>query len=101
MFWTLNAKEFKNMLTQEDFILLDIRTDLERGKYWIIDKNQINVDIYNPQAWEKIMKLDKEKKYLIYCAHWNRSLIVLDFMKNNWFSEAYDLSWWFEAWGKN
>ncbi|MDD3302810.1 MAG: rhodanese-like domain-containing protein [Candidatus Gracilibacteria bacterium] len=91
MFKTLSNVEFKRELENGDCILIDVRTDGERIKFGKISENQLNIDIYNPKATEQILALDKKKKYLIYCWHGNRSLVVLNFMKQNGFSWACDL----------
>lgn len=98
MFKTLSNVEFKRELENWDCILIDVRTDGERIKFWKISENQLNIDIYNPKATEQILALDKKKKYLIYCWHGNRSLVVLNFMKQNWFSWACDLERWIVNW---
>jgi len=98
MFKTLSNVEFKRELESWDCILIDVRTDGERIKFWKISENQLNMDIYNPKATEQILALDKKKKYLIYCWHGNRSLVVLNFMKQNWFSWACDLERWIVNW---
>lgn len=101
MFKTLSKKEFTEELKKWDCILIDVRTDKERSIFWIIKEDQLNMDVYNPKITEQILALDKNNKYLIYCWHGNRSLTVLNFMKENWFSWVCDLEWWIENWKNN
>jgi rhodanese-related sulfurtransferase len=92
--------DFKKELSNSWVILIDVRTPGELVKYWKISENQINIDINNENFPEKIEKLDKTKKYLIYCWHGNRSSVARDYMKSKWFSYVKDLKWWIDAWEK-
>lgn len=96
MFKTLSKEEFKKELENPENILIDVRTDRERERFWSIQDKQLSMDVYNPRITEDILKLDKSKKYLIYCRHWNRSVSVMNFMEQNWFSWVCELSWGIE-----
>ncbi len=100
MFKTLKKEQFKEELDKWDAILIDVRTDNERKTFGQIQDKQLNMDIYNPKVVEQILALDKSKKYLIYCWHWNRSLSVMDFMKWNWFSRVCELGGGINAWNR-
>lgn len=100
MFKSLTKEEFKNELANPDVILIDVRTDKERKIFWQIQENQLNLDFYNPSITSQILNLDKQKKYLIYCRHWNRSQVVMNFMKDNWFKWWCDLEGWINNWNK-
>jgi rhodanese-related sulfurtransferase len=69
MFKTLTKDEFKKYLENDEFILVDIRTDREREIYGQIQDKQINIDFYCPKIKTNILALVKSKKYLIYCWH--------------------------------
>ncbi len=100
MFKTLKKEQFKEELDKWDAILIDVRTDNERTRFWNIQDKQLNMDVYNPKITEQILALDKSKKYLIYCQHGNRSLSVMNFMKWNWFSWVCELAWGINAWNR-
>lgn len=100
MFKTLSKKEFREELDKWDKILIDVRTDNERIRFGKIQDKQLNLDVYNPKITEQILSLDKKNKYLIYCWHGNRSLTVMNFMKENWFSWVCELDWGIENWNR-
>lgn len=100
MFKTLSKEEFKKELEDKNIVLIDVRTDRERERFWSISEKQLNMDIYNPKVAEDILALDKGKKYLIYCWHGNRSLTVMNFMQQNWFKWVCELDGGIENWNK-
>ncbi len=97
-FEQIDKEEFKKELEMWDKILLDVRTKQELIQFGKISENQINIDVYSQNAWEEILKLDKNIKYLVYCWHWNRSVSVRNFMQQNWFVWVKDLRWWINVW---
>lgn len=100
MFKTLSKEEFKKELKKPEIILIDVRTEKERKMFWQIQEKELNMDFYNPNIAKDLLALDKSKKYLIYCWHWNRSKSVIDYLKQNWFTYACDLEWWINNWNK-
>ena len=99
-FETLNKQDFKTELENTDTILIDIRTAEELTKYWIISENQKHIVYWTPDFQTELNKLDKSKKYLIYCWHGARSNITKQIMKDNWFSYVKDLDWGIDEWNK-
>jgi rhodanese-related sulfurtransferase len=99
-FTQLSVNDFKKELSNSWIVLIDVRTKDELKKYWIISNNQLHIDINENDFPEKISKLDKTKKYLIYCWHGNRSSVARDYMKSQGFSYVKDLKWWIDAWEK-
>ena len=105
-FWWKNnfsqifLNEFKEELKNKEVVLLDVRTPEELKKFWKIRENQLLIDINSSDFEEKIKKLDKNKKYLIYCWHWNRSRVAREYMKKLWFKYLKDLYGWIDAWLK-
>ena len=97
-FSQISVSEFKKEMENPEIILIDVRTPWELPTYWKIRENQKLIDINNNNFAEKINKLDKSKKYLVYCFHWNRSVTAREFMRKNWFSYIKDLKWWIDAW---
>lgn len=93
-------EDFSNLLWKEETLLLDVRTKQEQLLYWVISDKQIHIDISLREAGDKILELDKNKHYLIYCWHGVRSQSVLEYMKNNWFTQLNDLAGWIDAWNK-
>jgi len=97
-FAQISVSDFKNEIENEEVILLDVRTLGELPKYGKIRGNQILIDINLSSFASEIWKLDKSKKYLVYCWHGNRSVVARDFMKREWFMYVKDLEWWIDKW---
>ena len=77
----LSRTNFQNKLESREYTLLDVRTAHEQLIYGVILKDQLHIDIYAPDALQKIQKLPKEGKYLVYCFHGNRSQYVVKVME--------------------
>jgi len=91
---------FKTELAKNDSIVIDLRTTKELEKTWIISWAK-QIDYYASDFKDKLNSLDKNKKYLIYCASGWRSGQTLWLMKNLWFTNVYELRWWMNGWLRN
>ncbi len=96
-FRSIEKDEFLNKINSKEYITIDIRTLQEVQMYWDIPWTDMRLDFYQPSFPQEIIKLDKTKKYLIYCWHWNRTHYLKEFMKNHWFIEVLDLYWWIDS----
>ncbi|MCH7850677.1 MAG: rhodanese-like domain-containing protein [Nanoarchaeota archaeon] len=87
---SINNTDFKEKLDSGDYILIDLRTPEETatGK---INPDALERDFYNPNFKLMINVLKKDKKYLLYCAHANRSKITLKLMQDMGFIDVYEL----------
>jgi len=94
----ISVKDFKKELENTENILLDIRTPQELPMFWKIRENQILINYNDLSFPTKISKLDKNKKYLVYCWHWNRSRGAVEYMKKQGFTNIMDLKWWIDEW---
>lgn len=94
--WNFTVQEFKQKI-KEDYILIDIRTAEEISE-WYIEWKDLEIDYYKNNFKSEIEKLDKSKKYLIYCRSGSRSWNALHLMKNLWFTNVHDLAWGIGAW---
>lgn len=99
-FKQIPVEEFKQELNEWDKVLIDLRTKEEQIQFWVIQEEQIHIDVYLSDATSQILDLDKTKKYLLYCWHWVRSDSVRNFMQENWFSYVKDLAGWIDIWNK-
>ena len=99
-FEALSKQNFKEELNKGDTTLIDIRTPEELIEYWIISENQKHIVYWTPDFQTELNKLDKSKKYLIYCWHGARSNITKQIMKDNWFNYVKDLDWGIDNWNK-
>lgn len=75
---TLNKIEVKELLTQENTVLLDVRTEDE---YWEESvKESLNIPLHELE--ERVVELDKNKTYITFCRSGVRSktaaLILLE-----------------------
>jgi rhodanese-related sulfurtransferase len=86
---TISREEFKQRLDSGEYILIDVRTEAENLLANIPES--LILDISQPDFAQKILSLDKDKKYLIYCASGNRSSYALSFMEQSGFKEVYEL----------
>jgi rhodanese-related sulfurtransferase len=94
---SLNSDEFYEMLSKEkDACLVDVRTPVEFKQVRI--PNAILIDFHNPDFRSNIDKLDRSKKYLIYCRSGHRSLNACREFKNLGFQEVFNLSGGISAW---
>jgi rhodanese-related sulfurtransferase len=83
-------------LGQTDFVLLDVRTPSEFAAGHIEGAVLLDFNSGNFQA--EAEKLDKNKRYLVYCRTSNRSGQAVNLMKNLGFMEVYDLDGGIVAW---
>ncbi|MDP3386675.1 MAG: rhodanese-like domain-containing protein [Eubacteriales bacterium] len=67
---TISAKDYKEMLKEDDFILLDIRdyNEMEKGDP---DKNKVSIPLKS--LYESLDKLDKDKTFYVLCGSGNRA----------------------------
>ena len=82
--------------TGSDIIILDIRPKEEFKVEHI--PGAINLDYDGHKFQEKVEKLDKEKKYLIYCKSGVRGGYFLDKMRDSGFNGAYNILGGFMGW---
>ncbi len=78
-------------LIQNDFsiIILDVRTKEEFDEKHIA--KAINLDLTSSSFEEEIDKLDRNKKYLVYCRSGNRSSMAELIMLKKGFNEVYSV----------
>ena len=88
---TVPAEEFKKLIENWKYDVIDIRTPEELEYFGIISWMNENLDYYNTGDIQKLFSLDKNKKYLIYCFHGNRSEHLRNVMTANWFKYVIDL----------
>lgn len=95
----VNAAEFKTYVDGKKGALIDLRTPAEissKGKI----KGALEIDYFSKDAEANILKLDKKKTYLIYCAGGGRSGECLELMKKNGFKHVINLSTGYHEWYK-
>lgn len=85
----ISKEEFKEKLDSGEYILLDVRTQDEHDSKRIAESEVF--DITQSDFMNKIERLDKNQKYLIYCKSGRKSNQALEIMKKLGFNKIYDL----------
>ena len=97
----LKPSEFeKKMEELDNFIILDVRTELEHNYEGMIE-NSLLVDFLRPRVFKReIEKLDKNLTYLIYCSVGKLGIDAASYMKKVGFDNLYVLEGGLKAWNK-
>ena len=89
---TLNSKKINN----EDFILLDVRTDQE--VFISIIEGSLHIPMNDIPS--KMNELDKEKEIIVQCKSGKRSAKVCEFLMRNNFNNVKNLKGGIIAWAE-
>ncbi len=92
----VGAEKFKQLITEGNAIILDVRTSKEFARGHI--KGAELIDIYDKSFGRNVLKLPKNKTILIYCATGIRSRTAGNFLAKNGYSKVYDLQRGLMAW---
>jgi rhodanese-related sulfurtransferase len=85
----ISVEKFKELMKNENACILDTRTldEFENG----FIKGAVLYDIFQVDFRDEILKLDRDKLYLVYCRSGARSAYAMEFMKANGFKVVYNL----------
>lgn len=98
--FNLDAQSFKKALSSESEInILDVRTPGEFSQGHI--QNAININWNGNNFESETDKLDKSKPIYVYCLSGGRSSSAASFLRNNGFSEVYELVGGVMSWRNN
>lgn len=99
-FQVLSAEKIKEIINDENYLIIDIRDKFELKDLWTISdrKDLLNINFYWADFRKNLDKLDKNQKYIIYCNRWNRTQFAFQVMKELWFKHVVDLEWWIQNW---
>ena len=96
----VNSKKVSKMIRKDKkLIVLDVRTADEFKEGHI--NGAINIDIRQPDALEKIDKLDRNAKYIVHCRTNHRSKIASDHMVQSGFKTVYQMMDGITGWNQN
>ncbi len=95
----LEPQEFKEFLSVNDVLLVDVRTPKEFNSGHI--KNAININFLSAEFEKEIKKLDTTKTLVIYCRSGNRSGKSASIFVKVGFDQLYDLKGGVLKWQKN
>lgn len=90
--------EFSQLMNDKNVILVDVRTQNEMNQ-GVIGK-PLHLEL-GPAIQNKMMKLDKNKKYLLYCRSGRRSGLASDMMMKLGFDDVNNLVGGYNAWMQN
>jgi rhodanese-related sulfurtransferase len=94
----IEVTEFKQLMTGDNTVILDVRTPKETAESKIEGAMEINY--FDKDFQQQIQQLDKDKTYLVYCRSGNRSGKSAVIMEKNGFSKVYNLEGGYKAWSK-
>lgn len=92
----LSPAEAKAYLESDKPALLDVRAPDEYASGHL--ENSVPIDYRAPDFRDRLNKLDKTAKYLIYCRTGKRSAAALAIMRELEFSDARDIAGGITAW---
>ena len=96
----VSAKEAADLIDthdgDSDFAILDIRTPGEFQSGHL--QSAILIDFYSQTFADQLSRLDKEKKFLIYCRTGNRSARSLEIFKKLKFQKIYHMANGISTW---
>ena len=96
----VSAKEAADLIDKHngdsDFAILDIRTPGEFQSGHL--QSAILIDFYSQTFADRLSRLDKEKKFLIYCRSGNRSTRSLEIFKKLKFQKVYHMANGISTW---
>ncbi len=86
----LEAASFLEAIQQdEDFKLLDVRTDQEFQSGHLA--GAVHMDYFGEDFWDRFDQLNPKKTYYVYCRSGRRSARVCLWMKNAGFVKVFNL----------
>lgn len=94
----VSVSEFKELIGQENGIILDVRTPDEIAQGHIAGASILN--IYDEDFVRKLNLMQKDKPVYVYCRSGGRSSRAAQIMSENGFSEVYNLEGGMGAWNR-
>jgi len=73
----------------EDFVIIDLRTDREYKPGHL--ENSVHMNVYGDTFVDDLVKLDRSKAYLVYCKGGGRSRLISRIMREFDFDEVYNM----------
>lgn len=96
----ISERKFSRLMKKHNAVLLDVRTMEEYQEGYI--PGAVLIDVNKQDDFlQQVQKLDKSKRYLLYCRSGKRSEKALVLMKENGFRKLFHLEDGFEGWDGN
>jgi phage shock protein E len=96
VFKVISAADFGDKISNQQGIILDVRTPGEYKKGFIKDARLL--DIFGDNFDAELNKLDRNATYYVYCASGGRSAECTEKMQTLGFKKVYDLDGGMGAW---
>ena len=96
--YLIEPEDFKSSIEKKNAVILDVRTPEEFEEAHVV--GAINIDYKDENFPDEIQKLDKGKKYFIYCRSGKRSANSRKIMNELGIKKVYDLNGGIIAWKK-
>lgn len=97
-FTDINVNECAKMMSQKDVVLLDVRTPEETSEGII--EGALTIDFYGDQFEQEVLKLDRDKTYIVYCKSGGRSSSASEMMSKAGFKNVHNLEGGYTEWSK-
>lgn len=88
----------QKMIDKGGYLVLDVRTMKEYRDGHLV--NAVLIDWYKKDFMDNVLKLNKDKPVIVYCARGRRSVWAMNKMTENGFKEVYNVLGGFERWSK-
>jgi rhodanese-related sulfurtransferase len=92
----VTVQETIEMIKDDDVVIIDVRTSTEYNEEHL--PNALNIDLNTEDMRNQVSKLDKSKKYLLYCRSGQRSQIASNIFIELGINKVYLLKGGIEAW---
>lgn len=94
----LDVAGFKEKMDAGKVVILDVRTaeEFEEGHI----KGAINFDVNKSSFTDKIIRMNEDIEYLVYCHSGRRSVKACNIMNNAGLKKLYNLEGGYVAWSK-
>ncbi|NNC94907.1 MAG: rhodanese-like domain-containing protein [Chitinophagales bacterium] len=95
----VSVPEFKELMENENTVIIDVRTPAE-ARSGVIEGAQV-INIFSTNFKKKVSELPRDKTYLVYCRSGHRSVIACKKMNKLGFKNLYNLMGGYTSWKKN
>jgi rhodanese-related sulfurtransferase len=93
-----DSQTFKSMIEKKDGVVIDLRTNDECAKGML--RGAVQVDFLGKDFEAVMQKMDKTKKYYVYCQGGGRSAEAAEWMAKNGFKNVVNLEKGYFDWSK-
>jgi rhodanese-related sulfurtransferase len=92
----IDKTAFAEGIKKRGTVLIDVRQPQEFEQGHI--EGATNINFFDPEFKYKLLELDRDKTYYLYCKNETRSYRSMKFMEDNDFRNVYMLKGGYEAW---